>query len=157
VPNVFDPDFDELREHEGFRARRARIGHQLGAERLGLSLWEVPPGEAAYPYHFHLGEEEILVVLAGRPSLRSPEGWRDLDEGEVVGFPRGEAGAHQIVNRTGEPVHFLAISTSGAPDVVLYPDSGKLGAAERRPGGLHQFFRQADAVDYHDGERAPGP
>jgi uncharacterized cupin superfamily protein len=134
VPNLFDPEFDELRGQEGFQARRARIGRQAGADRLGLSIWEVPPGQAAYPYHLHLGEEEVLIVLSGRPSLRTPDGWRELDEGEVVGFPVGEEGAHHV---------------------VLYPDSGKLGAAERRPGGLHQFFRQTDAVDYYEGERPP--
>ena len=156
MPNVFRPDFDEARDHDGFRARRARLGYALGCERLGASLWELPPGQLAYPYHFHLTEEELLVVLAGRPSLRNPSGWRELEEGEVVSFPRGEQGAHQLANRTDEPVRFLALSTNGDPDVVLYPDSGKLGAAERRPdgSGLRQFFRLADAVDYWDGESA---
>jgi uncharacterized cupin superfamily protein len=149
--------FDEPRDHDGFRANRARIGYALGTERLGVSLWELPPGEAAYPYHFHLAEEELLLVLAGRPSLRTPAGWSELGRGDVVSFPRGEDGAHQLLNRTGETVRFLAVSTSGEPDVVLYPDSGKVGAAERRPdgSGLKAFFRLADQVDYWDGERAP--
>jgi uncharacterized cupin superfamily protein len=153
VANVFEPEFDEPRDHPGFRARRARVGRQIGAERLGVSLWEIDPGEAAYPYHLHLGEEEVLVVVAGRPSLRTPDGWRELEEGEIVAFPRGEAGAHQVVNRTTEPVRFLAISTSGDPDIVLYPDSGKVGVAQRTPGGLLAFFRLGEAVDYYDGER----
>jgi uncharacterized cupin superfamily protein len=158
VANVFRPEFDEPRDHDGFRAKRARLGYRLGAERLGVSLWELPPGELAYPYHFHLAEEELLVVLAGRPSLRDPSGWRELEEGEVVSFPRGERGAHQLANRTEEPVRFLAVSTNGEPDVVLYPDSGKLGAAERNPdgSGLKHYFRIADAVDYWDGESATG-
>ena len=157
MPNINQPVFDEPRERDGFRALRARIGRQAGSERLGLSLWELPPGQAAYPYHFHYTEEELVVVLAGRPSLRSSEGWRELAEGEVVAFPRGEDGGHQLVNRTGETVHFLALSTSGEPDVVSYPDSGKLGAFERLPagGGLRAMFRVSDAVDYYDGERPP--
>jgi len=157
VPNINQPVFDEPRERDGFRALRARIGRQAGSERLGLSLWELPPGQAAYPYHFHYTEEELVVVLAGTPSLRSSEGWRELAEGEVVAFPRGEDGGHQLVNRTGETVRFLALSTSGEPDVVSYPDSGKLGAFERLPagGGLRAMFRVSDAVDYYDGERPP--
>lgn len=47
MANIDDPDFDELREHAGFRARRARLGRQIGSERLGASLWELEPGEAA--------------------------------------------------------------------------------------------------------------
>jgi uncharacterized cupin superfamily protein len=60
-------------------ARRARLGRQAGTIKVGVSLWEVPAGQAAYPYHWHAAEEEVIVVLAGRPSLRSHEGWRELD------------------------------------------------------------------------------
>jgi uncharacterized cupin superfamily protein len=157
VANLNDPVFDEPREQPGFRCRRARVSRQAGSERLGLSLWELPAGEAAYPYHHHLTEEELVVVLDGSPSLRTPAGWRELSQGEVVAFPRGEDGAHQLVNRTEQTVRFLAFSTNGDPDIVIYPDSGKLGAAERRPdgGGLKTMFRLADAVDYYDGERPP--
>jgi uncharacterized cupin superfamily protein len=154
--SIANPDFDEPRAHPGFRCRRARLGRQSGAEKLGLSLWELPPGQAAYPYHWHLAEEELIVVLSGRPSVRTPHGWRDLDEGEVVSFPVGERGAHQLVNRTEVPVRFLAFSNQ-QPDIVVYPDSGKVGAFERRPegGGLYRLFRDADAVDYWEGEPAP--
>jgi uncharacterized cupin superfamily protein len=159
VPNINDPLFDEPREHPGFRALRARLSRQAGSERLGLSLWEVPPGETAYPYHHHLAEEELVLVLEGNPSLRTPEGWRELQEGEVVAFLRGEGGGHQLMNHTQQTVRFLAFSTSGDPDVVVYPDSGKIGAFERLPegGGLRTMFRLADTVDYHEGEQPPEP
>ncbi len=157
MPNLNDPQFDEERDRDGFRARRARIGYQLGTERLGISQWDLQPGEAAYPYHLHLTEEELLIVLKGAPALRTPDGWRDLAEGEIVSFPRGEEGAHQLVNRTDEPVAFLAISTHGDPDIVLYPDSNKVGASERlsQGGGLRTFFHLDDAVGYYDGEQPP--
>ena len=157
MPNINDPVFDEPREHDGFRCSRARLARQAGSERLGLSLWELPPHEAAYPYHYHLTEEELLIVLQGRPRMRTPEGSRELAEGEIVSFPRGEQGAHQLVNETDEAVRFLAISTSGEPDVVIYPDSAKLGAYERLPdgSGLRTMFRIADAVDYYEGETPP--
>jgi uncharacterized cupin superfamily protein len=156
--NIENANFDEPRGQDGFRARRARISRQAGAERLGASLWEVAPGQAAYPYHAHMTEEELVIVLAGRPSLRTPDGWRELEQGEVVSFPRGEHGAHQIVNRTDESVRFLAFSSSGEPDVVLQPDSGKIGAFERRPdgGGLRLWFRREDEVGYYEGESPPG-
>jgi uncharacterized cupin superfamily protein len=157
VPNINEPEFDEPREQPGFRCSRARLSRQAGSERLGLSLWELPPGEASYPYHHHLGEEELLLVLEGRPSLRTPTGWRDLAEGEIVAFLRGENGAHQLLNRTEETVRFLAFSTHGDPDIVIYPDSGKLGASERLKdgGGLHTMFRLGEAVDYWEAEQPP--
>jgi uncharacterized cupin superfamily protein len=154
-PNIYAAKFDELREHEGFRSRRARLGRQAGSERVGLSLWELRPGEAAYPYHYHFAQEEIVIALSGRPSLRTPDGWRELDEGAVVSFPVGEAGAHQLVNRTGTPIRILALSNQ-QPDVVVRPDSGTLTVAECRPagGGLLEHFRRADAVGYTEGETA---
>jgi uncharacterized cupin superfamily protein len=156
TPNIERPDFDEPREQPGFRALRARLGRQAGSERVGCSLWELAPGEAAYPYHYHLVEEELVIVLAGRPSLRTPQGWRELEQGEAVAFPVGEGGAHQLMNRTGEPVRFLAFSNQ-APDIVVYPDSRKLGANERRPdgGGLRAMFRLEDEVGYYERETPP--
>jgi uncharacterized cupin superfamily protein len=155
--NIHRPDFDDSRDEPGFRARRARIGHQAGTRRIGASLWEIDPGEAAYPYHAHLGEEELVFVLDGRPALRTPDGWRDVEPGEVLRFAPGDEGAHQLVNRSDAVVRFLAISTQDGPDIVLQPDSGKLGAYERLPegGGRRFWFRGDDEVGYFEGETPP--
>jgi uncharacterized cupin superfamily protein len=157
MPNLYRPEFEEGDRPPGFRSRRARIGYQVGSELIGCSLWEVPPGEAAYPYHFHYADEELIVVVRGRPTLRAPEGVRELEEGEIVRFPLGEAGAHQLINRSDEPVTFLALSSHGRPDVIVYPDSDKLGVGERLPhgGGLRAFFRREGEVDYWDREEPP--
>jgi uncharacterized cupin superfamily protein len=156
MANIYKPDFDELRNRDGFRAKRARFGRQAGTRDLGASLWEIPPGEAAYPYHYHLAEEELIVVLSGRLRLRTSEGWTALYAGDVVSFPVGEEGAHQIVNVGAEAARVLSLSTQ-KPDVVIYPDSGKLGAFERVPegGGLYKLFRLDDEVDYWEGESPP--
>jgi uncharacterized cupin superfamily protein len=154
MPNIYKPTFEEAERPPGFKARRARIGYELGSELLGCSLWELPPGEAAYPYHFHYADEELILVVRGRPTLRTPEGSRELREGDAVHFPLGEEGAHQLLNETDDSTTFIAISSSGRPDVVVYPDSGKIGVGERLPrgGGLRAFFRREAAVDYWDGE-----
>jgi uncharacterized cupin superfamily protein len=158
MPNINDPMFEKGERPEGLRSRRARIGYELGTELIGASLWEVPPGEAAYPYHFHYSDEELVIVLSGRPTLRTPEGSRELVEGEALRFGLGEEGAHQIINKSDETVSFLAISSHGRPDIVVYPDSDKIGVGERLPkgGGLRAFFRRGDSVDYFDGERPAG-
>jgi uncharacterized cupin superfamily protein len=157
MPNIFEPEFDQQRVHPGFRALRSRVGWQLKTQRLGASIWEIEPGEAAYPYHYHLAEEELLVVLMGRPSVRAEGEWRELEPGDVLAFARGREGAHQLANWGSATARFMAVSTSGTPDLVVYPDSGKLAAFERRPdgGGIRKMFRVADAVDYYEGESAP--
>jgi len=156
VANVYRPTYEEGERPEGFRSRRARIGYELGTELIGASLWEVPPGEAAYPYHFHYADEELVIVLSGRPSLRTPDGVRELEAGEALRFQLGAEGAHQIINLGDEVAIFLAISSHGRPDVVVYPDSDKIGVGERLPkgGGLRAFFRRGDGVDYFEGEGA---
>jgi len=158
MANVYRPVFEEGERPEGFRSRRARIGYELGTELVGCSLWELPPGEAAYPYHFHYADEELVIVLSGRPTLRTPEGKREMEEGEAIRFPLGEKGAHQIFNHTDQPVTFLALSSHGRPDVVVYPDANKIGVGERLPegGGLRAFFKRDDAVGYFEGENPPG-
>jgi uncharacterized cupin superfamily protein len=159
LPNVYEPQFDENSEREGFRWVGEQVGCKAGSEHLGASVYELPPGEAAFPYHYHFANEELLIVLRGCPHLRTPDGWRQLDEGEIVAFPVGERGAHQLVNRTGEPVRLLMVSEMVGPDVVVYPDSGKVGARERAtgsgPGSLRETFRSSDQVDYWEGESAP--
>jgi len=161
MANLFEPEFDAEQDQRGFRWRRSRLGRQAGAERLGASLFELPPGQAAFPFHLHLANEELLVVVRGTPTLRTSEGERKLGEGEVVAFPVGERGAHQIVNRTPEPVRFLIVSEMNAPEIVVYPDSGKLFARDQPPGGppveIGGAFFQGDAVDYFDGEPEPEP
>ena len=159
--NIFEPEFDEPTDRPGFRYRRARIGWQAGGERLGASLYEVEPGNACFPYHWHSNNEELLIVLAGRPTLRTPEGERLLAEGEAVAFPVGEEGAHQVVNRADETARFLIVSEMNDVDLNGYPDSGKIMATNRAPGGRPKpgskffSFHESDAVDYMDDEPNP--
>lgn len=163
MTNVFEPEFDSESDRDGFAHRRARIGWQAGSERLGASLYEVEPGQATFPYHWHSANEEMLIVLAGRPSVRGPGGWRELSEGEVVGFRVGSEGAHQIANWSEEPVRFLVVSEMNAPELSGYPDTGKLGILGRPPGSrddpdeVFGFFRAEDAVDYFAAEPKPDP
>jgi uncharacterized cupin superfamily protein len=161
MPNVFEPDYDQDQERPGFTYRRAQVGRQAGGEQLGASVYELPPGQATFPYHHHSANEEMLIVLAGRPALRTPEGWRDLEEGEVVAFPAGERGAHQVANRSQDVVRLLMVSEMKAPEVNLYPDTGKVGAMTKPPGGRgagdRWEFRAEDRVDYWEGEEPPGP
>jgi uncharacterized cupin superfamily protein len=161
VSNVFDPEFEPGEDYPpGYAGRHARIGQQAGTAHLGASIYEIDPGQSLCPYHWHAANEEMLIVLSGRPVLRTPEGERELAEGDLVSFPRGERGAHGVYNRTEVPVRALLLSEMNAPDVVAYPDSKKVMARQEAPGtkatGLRMLFRTADQVDYRDGEIQAG-
>lgn len=158
-PNIFDPEFDVESDRAGFRQKRAFLGRQAGSSDLGASLFEIAPGESPFPYHFHYGNEEMLLVIQGRPHLRETGGWRQLEEGEVVAFPTGEDSAHQIQNRSDETVRVVVVSEMKAPEIGVYPDSGKVGNWSFAPGsgedGLRHFSRLEDGIEYADGETPP--
>jgi uncharacterized cupin superfamily protein len=159
MANLFDPEFDAESDRPGFTYRRARLGRQAGSERLGASLFELQPRQAQFPLHYHLGNEEMLIVVTGSPTLRTADGERELREGEVVALPVGERGVHQIVNRTQRPVRILLVSEMIGPDIVVRPESGKLSAFGRAPGsadeGMHEVFFLRDAVEFWEGEEPP--
>jgi len=154
VANLHDPDWDGDQDVGPFSWRRAMLGAQAGSERLGASLYELAPGGASFPLHAHHANEEMVVVISGRPTLRTLDGERELSPGEVVACLTGRRGAHRLDNRTDEPARVLVISTKVAPEVVEYPDSGKIGAAAMPPGEqpVRVLVRPEDSLDYFEGE-----
>lgn len=115
----------EPRPHlpEGFRRSSTRLGAALGAARTGLSVYELPPGEAVGPYHYEDPEEEWLLVVSGAPTLRHPAGEDRLAAWDVVFFPSGPAGAHQVRNDTDEAVRVALFSSQSPVGAVVYPDT----------------------------------
>lgn len=156
VPLAATEPGDDGDRPEGFRRRGARLGTVVGAERSGASLYELPPGQAVCPYHYEHADEEWLLVLSGHPSVRTPEGVVQLDPMDLVFFPIGPEGAHQIRNDTGTPVRILMWSTMGWPSVTVYPDSDKVGVYTR-DGTDDVVVRRASGVGYYDGETTPEP
>jgi uncharacterized cupin superfamily protein len=141
APDATDPP--------GFRTRFRQLGPLLGGELLGGSVYEFEPGERNSPYHYEIGNEECLLVLAGTPTLRHPQGRDVLAVGDMVMFPEGADGAHQLINESTSVTRVLILSTKREPDGCVYPDSGKVST----PAGV---FRLATQVDYWEGE-APSP
>jgi uncharacterized cupin superfamily protein len=135
MANVFEPDWDAERDEPPFRWRRARLGRQAGARDLGASLFELPPGAASFPLHAHFNNEEMIVVLAGRPSLTSARGEvRRLMPGELVACPAGREGAHRLDNHTDEPVRVLLVSTMRAPEINEMLEDGTFWVRDYAPG-----------------------
>lgn len=133
MANIFEPEWVE-RDQPPLVGRAARVGAAAGAERLGATLYEIDPGGVGSPFHLHHANEEMIVVLSGRPTLRISEGARELEPGDVVSCPVGPRGAHQLRNNTDEPVRVLVISTMIYPEVAELPDSDKVLAQSAAPG-----------------------
>jgi uncharacterized cupin superfamily protein len=135
MPNLFDPDWDAERDEPPFRWRRARLGRQAGAQDLGASLFEIPPGAATFPLHAHFANEEMLLVLGGRPTLTSADGsTRELAAGDVVACPAGRSGAHRLDNNGDEPARVLIVSTMKAPEINEMLEDGTYWVRDYAPG-----------------------
>ena len=135
MPNLFDPDWDAERDEPPFSWRRARLGRQAGSEQLGASLFEIPAGAATFPLHAHFNNEELLVVLAGTPTLTAFDGsQRELSVGEVVACPAGRRGAHRLDNHGSEPARVLIVSTMKAPEVNEMLEDGTYWVRDYAPG-----------------------
>ena len=147
VANLFRPEWTFENEREGFRGRAMRVGDAIGGAQIGAGVYELDEGQRTWPYHFHHGVEEWLLVLDGEPSVRTPDGERRLRRGDLLCFPSGPEGAHTV---TG-PGRIVLFSSVAANSVAVYPDSDKIGS---RPADDTDWldFRRADAVDYWEGE-----
>jgi uncharacterized cupin superfamily protein len=135
MANVFEPEWDVERDEPPFRWRRAMLARQVGARELGASLFEVPPGAATFPLHAHFANEEMVIVLSGRPTLSGLAGEsRRLEPGEVVACPAGRSGAHRLDNETDEHVRILIVSTMKAPEINEMLEDGVIWVRDYPPG-----------------------
>jgi uncharacterized cupin superfamily protein len=126
--NVFANDLPDL--GDGVRGQRMERSDDCP---LVCAVWELDPGAELGPLHLHHGTDELLIVLRGRPSVRTPDGERELAPGSVVQFPRGLPGAHQVVNRTDEVVRYVMAAYHGSPEVIEYPEEGVVIVGSRTP------------------------
>lgn len=155
--NETDLDWNTV-ERDGAAWRRKQLAGAAGGEQLACSLYELPPGRRAWPYHYHTANEEALFVLDGRGSIRVSGETKPLEPGDYVAFPADKRGAHRVVNDSDERLRYLIVSTMNEPDVTVYPDSEKFGVyVGGAPGNdedrtLEGYYRIGDDVDYWAGE-----
>jgi uncharacterized cupin superfamily protein len=141
-------------EPEGFASGEAYDLREAGGRALNVRLYEARPGQALCPYHYEY-EEEWLLVTDGAPTLRDPDGEHPLKAGDLVCFTPGPDGAHQVINRTDQPVRALMWSSAREPVIAVYPDSDKIGlfAPGKEDSGMVR--RRDTSIDYWDGESGP--
>lgn len=124
-----------------------RLSEIAKSRKLHFNIRSLDPGKYSYPYHFHRNAEEIFVILSGKATLRTPEGFTEISEGDVVFFEMGPEGAHQLYNHSDQPCCFLDIRTAAEVDVCEYPDSSKINILP-----YHEVFCADDKVDYYKDE-----
>jgi uncharacterized cupin superfamily protein len=154
--NLFDDVWKDGEERDGYASRERVVAEELGAKLWGGTMYELSPGERTCPYHWHVGEEEWLLVVAGTPILRTPDGERELRAWDIAVCPRGPEGAHELRNDGDAVARVLLLSSVSDPEICVYPDSGKVGASGgwSRSDGVRVGLRNRPEanLDYYDGE-----
>jgi len=142
----FKEDPDKIDNFRLFTAS-PRLATVAGSKNLIFDLRLLNPGQFSFPYHFHRNAEELMMIISGSMTLRTPEGLEIIGQGDVVFIEMGEAGAHQFFNHTEEPCSYLDIRTLLGMDVVEYPDSGKINILP-----AYEVFEKTSKVKYFKGE-----
>jgi len=160
IVNLENVPFQKRSHGEDFECQIAPVGAELESEKLGFNVTVIPPDKRAFPYHAHRGNEEMFFILDGEGSIRIAGEIHRVRKGDFISLPPGPDSAHQIINDSKAPLRYLAVSTMELPEVVEYPDSGKLGVIAGSPGGrpasedsIRHFTRLKDGVDYWEGEK----
>ena len=144
---------------EHYQHQSAPLASEMGAKKLGFHAEILEPKAFSSPYHFHHSEEELFLVIEGQATLRQANQFRIVKQGDLIFFTNSPEGAHQFYNHTNQPFKFLALSTMDPLEICEYPDSNKYAVMDNfkvdaagNASGFVAVARQADGVDYWDGE-----
>ena len=153
--NLYGNEWDVERAPTGYGEKLMHLGRRLGGELIGATMFEVEPGWRSL-YHVHHGNEELVLVVDGTPTVRTSGEERELKPGDAVLFKRGLEGAHSISNRSDATVRFVIFSSMVSPDVVELPEAGIVGAfaggvpTSGRDADLELFVKRDSALGYFD-------
>ncbi len=128
--NIYDEQLAAI--DEGIRGLRIERRDDCP---LVCAVWELDPGSSSGPYHLHHGTHELLIVIRGTATVRTPDGDREVPAGGVLQFPRGLAGAHKVTNGGDEPLRYVMVAHHGSPEVIEYLDDGSTIVYARTSSG----------------------
>ncbi len=137
-------------DHDDYEYSRRDLVPKGSAEQCAIAVYEVPPGKSAYPYHYHLKNEEAFYIISGQGVLKTPTGCREVSAGDFLFFPANEHGAHKLTNSSArENLVYMDYDTFNDLDIALYPDSDKIGIWGKN---VNKLFKANESVEYYDGE-----
>jgi uncharacterized cupin superfamily protein len=149
--NLYCDAWDAPRDRDGWRAKGTLVGRRIGGELIAAIMSKVEPGDRLWPYHTQYLNEEWVIVLRGEPTLRTPDGEHLLKQGDVVCFPRGKNGTHQLINRTDSPIRVFMLSSMIPGEIIEYLDTGKVLPKDAEDEDM-TLARPGPAVEDWDGE-----
>jgi uncharacterized cupin superfamily protein len=144
--SAYKTDINALKEY-GLKTLFPRPGTVAGATHFSFDIRQLDPDTFSFPYHFHRNSEEMMMLLSGSMTVRTPGGLRVLESGDLIFFETGETGSHQFYNHNTVPCVYLDIRSTYGIDIAEYPDSGKINILPQR-----EIYEKESKVDYYKGE-----
>jgi len=149
IRNFNEAELKQFERAPRYASMGARLSDGTAAAKLGAGFDILPAGKMSCPYHYHLAQEEMFVIIEGEGTLRVAGEMVPVKAGDVIFVPAGPEYPHHLINTSASPMKYLSISTQERPEVCVYPDSGKLGVFAKD----HRLMqRPALNLDYWDGE-----
>ena len=158
IVNIADLELKQLKTGSRFELGLCDIDRLLGLSGLGVMMHVVPAGKTAWPYHRHLGKDEMFLVLSGTGEYRVGDRRVPIKAGDCIGAPAGGE-AHQIINSSAAELRYIAFANQGQADVMEYPDSGKVAvviASGSTPSSIYDVTGRLTSAGYWDGEDVGG-
>ncbi len=137
-------------QHSDYEYTKREFVPRGHAEKTMVSIYEIPPKKSAYPYHYHLKNEETFYIISGEGIVRTPSGERTVKAGDLLFFPANSDGAHKLTNTSETAVlTYIDFSVIHDIDITIYPDSDKLAVWGK---DTNRIYRTKDNVTYYEGE-----
>jgi len=99
-----------------------RLGEAGGLTQFGVNLVTLEPGALSSLRHWHLHEDEFVMVTAGECTLVQDAGETVMRPGDCAAFPAGHPDGHHFVNRSAVSARFLVVGTRAPCEVATYSD-----------------------------------
>ena len=118
-----------------------RLGEAGGLTQFGVNLVTLDPGAMSSLRHWHMNEDEFVLITEGTCTLITDAGAEPMRPGDCACFPAGRADGHHFLNLTDTTARFLVIGTKAARETATYSDvdlmvtiDGKTATFTRKDG-----------------------
>lgn len=136
----------EVFSHGRFGSRFRQLSNYGGGSHVGVAMEELAPGQQSNMRHYHMLEEEHVLVLEGSMTVLLGDDKYEISAGSYVCFPAGQKVGHALVNNGSSICRYLLIGERNPHDVIVYPDTGRVGVRLTGEG-----YRQSATMEYWEG------
>jgi uncharacterized cupin superfamily protein len=99
-----------------------RLGEAGGLTQFGANIVILAPGARSSLRHWHLHEDEFVMVILGECTLIEDAGETQMLPGDCAAFPANTPNGHCFVNNTRSESRFLVVGTKAPREVATYCD-----------------------------------